>query len=175
MPCMQAGREHTPARGEQLGHRGVVRLLRRFLVLACHLAVVLQVLGDRTPFPGGDDEVCGKVQAAQQLPRPSRLVAGDDDADAGVAQGGQSRAHIVVEIAVVQVLTLPGVLTRSVFGRHIDPRSCKPQRFRVVQSSGNDGPDERGQRVLRNVEPVCPGRPVAVVRVIVSPTSNRVV
>lgn len=64
-----------------------------------------------TPFARCGDVVHGEIKLAQQLRSPSSLVPGNPNSYAGVPQRRQRRPNIGVEIALLNALTPPNVLS----------------------------------------------------------------
>jgi hypothetical protein len=108
------------------------------------------------PVAGGDKNIAGEVEFAEESTGAGGLVAGDTNEVPGVFQRVQARTDIGVEIGAVEVFTETSIKTSLPLGIKAEAGTEVLKHLAVVFTAGDDRAEHRGESVPRNTEPIDP-------------------
>jgi hypothetical protein len=112
-------------------------------------------LGD-SPLSRSSNEVCGQVQLAEDTAGRDGLVPGDAHPQAHLAQCGQRRPDIGVQVGLAVVFPCACFLPAPALGGQVEARPKILESLRVVPSGCGHRAQHRGEGVAGHPDPVCP-------------------
>ncbi len=116
-----------------------------------------------TPLTRSRHCIHRQPQCTQPLGHFGRLVPGHDYSGTCLAQRGESRTYIWVEVSLAQRFTLACGLHRGALSRNVDTRANHPYRVGVVPALSDDRADQGRERMARHTEPIGPSCPSSIV------------